>query len=462
MRKSISAILYISLLLAGGACKKFVQVQPPSNAIITSEVFADSADATAGITGIYINMWNRGSATMGNSGVDLYAGTSSDEMTGTSTLSFTQEIDQNVITITNPYVASLWTTAYAYIYQANACITGASASTALTSTLRSRVIGEAKFVRAFMDFNLVNLFGAVPLVVSTDFNVTSVQPRTSVDSVYAQILADLQSADSLLSPDPVPITNLRPNRYTVWALLARVYLFRQQWANAETYATKAVNGNFTLLNNLDSVFLNGSREAIWQMPPPAANYETTVGQYIIPYSSGVLPQYIATPQLIAAFEPGDKRRVHWVDSALVGTTTYYYPYKYKLGQDISTTPKEAYMVFRLAEQYLIRAEARAEEGTNLNGAISDLNVIRTRAGLPPTAASTKGAVLSAIQHERQVELCFEWAHRWYDLKRTGAADTVLGPPGNVKPDWTPTAVLYPIPYTQTQNNPFLTQNPGYN
>ena len=108
------------LLLTMVSCRKFIQVPPPSNSIVTTQVFSDSASAIAGITGIYINMWNRGTNTTGSGSVDLYAGASSDEMTGTSTVSFMQEIDLNNITTTNSYTQSIWTNAYSYIYDANA------------------------------------------------------------------------------------------------------------------------------------------------------------------------------------------------------------------------------------------------------------------------------------------------------------------------------------------------------
>ncbi|HEY0298808.1 MAG TPA: RagB/SusD family nutrient uptake outer membrane protein, partial [Arachidicoccus sp.] len=77
-------------------------------------------------------------------------------------------------------------------------------------------------------------------------------------------------------------------------------------------------------------------------------------------------------------------------------------------------------------------------------------------------ATTQQDILNAVMHERQVELCFEGGHRWFDLKRTNSIDTTLGAPKNEKTGWQPSAALYPIPYTETQLNPFLTQNPGYN
>ena len=118
------------------------------------------------------------------------------------------------------------------------------------------------------------------------------------------------------------------------------------------------------------------------------------------------------------------------------------------------------MVLRFAELYLIRAEARAQQNklTGANSAASDINVIRTRAGLSNTTATTQAALLLAVEKERQVELFTEWGHRWFDLRRTGRIDAVLSA---VKPTWKPTAALFPIPYLEIQRNPLLTQNNGY-
>ena len=117
------------------------------------------------------------------------------------------------------------------------------------------------------------------------------------------------------------------------------------------------------------------------------------------------------------------------------------------------------MVLRLAEQYLIRAEARAQQNTNLTGAIDDLNIIRERAGIPDLLTSLdQPQVLSAVAHERQTELFAEWAHRWLDLKRRDQADVVLSA---IKSTWKPTAILYPIPVTELQSDPNLVQNAGY-
>jgi len=130
---------------------------------------------------------------------------------------------------------------------------------------------------------------------------------------------------------------------------------------------------------------------------------------------------------------------------------------------------EYFMVLRLGEQYLIRAEARVRLG-NLNGAIDDLDKIRTRAGLTPVATSNPGisqsALIDKILHEKQVELFSEWGHRWLDLKRTGKIDEVMQVVNPFKTNgsvqWQPHQALYPLPYTELQRAPNLVQNPGYN
>ena len=116
------------------------------------------------------------------------------------------------------------------------------------------------------------------------------------------------------------------------------------------------------------------------------------------------------------------------------------------------------MVFRLGEQYLIHAEAAAELG-NLGTALSDLNTVRARAGLGASTAATQADLLTAIMHERQVELFTEWGNRWFDLNRTGTAGTVLNAE---KGGFQPYMALYPVPFSQIQVNILLSQNPGYN
>jgi hypothetical protein len=181
-----------------------------------------------------------------------------------------------------------------------------------------------------------------------------------------------------------------------------------------------------------------------------------VGYLVIPGSPDVVPNYTISNSLLNSFEPDDNRKVKWISSNLVDGQSYSFPYKYKQGIDASDRG-EYDMVLRLAEQYLIRAEARAEQGES-DGALSDVNIIRNRAGLSGLINSDKDSMLVSITHERQCELFAEWGHRWMDLKRTGQIDAVLGAE---KPAWKNTSALLPIPLVELGKNPKLYQNPGY-
>jgi hypothetical protein len=154
----------------------------------------------------------------------------------------------------------------------------------------------------------------------------------------------------------------------------------------------------------------------------------------------------------------------WIDSTKYMGIQYYYPYKYQIGRSqasITGPYIEYYMVLRLAEQYLIRAEAEANgAGNGINDAIVDLNYIRSRANLLPYAGPVdQNSVLNAIFHERQIEFFSEWGHRWLDLKRTGQAVTTLSAAKKI--NILSSSLLYPIPISELQADPNLSQNPGY-
>src|SRR5665213_992444 len=440
------------------SCRKFLEIPPPRNQLVNSEIFADSADATNAVIGIYINMMQDFSLNIVNGGLTLYPGLSSDELYPTSNIVDENDFYKNEISASNNLnSSSLWGNAYNILYDANACLEGLAKSN-IPDTVKNQLIGEVKFIRGFVFFNLTNLYGPVPLVISTDYHQNQILPRSSSDTVYAHIVNDLKDARNLLSVNYPTAGRFRPNRYSASALLAKVYLYQKNWPETETIATQVIDaGMYSLEPDLNNVFLTGSNETIWKLSSVIPGLETWEGYFFVPTSSDVVPSYIITDTLLNAFEYGDERRQKWLNKNTVNGNDYYYPYKYKLGYDGLSVPLEGYVVFRLSEQYLIRAEARAQED-NLNGAISDLNFIRNRAGLQNTTATDQTSVLSAIQHERQVELFCEWGNRWFDLKRTGKANAVLS---LIKPGWQANDTLYPIPQIELNSNPFLSQNPGY-
>src|SRR5690606_30233139 len=178
---------------------------------------------------------------------------------------------------------------------------------------------------------------------------------------------------------------------------------------------------------------------------------------------GAVPRYLVTSFLLDQFENGDQRLLEWIGETTVNDTHYRYPYKYK-NKSASEVPTENYMIFRLGEMILTRAEAAAHLN-NLDQAIKDINVVRKRAGLLeiPMDERSQEDVLDAVMKERQTELCFEWGYRWFDLKRNvtdaSSASSVLH---THKSGYKPTSNLYPIPQAQRDLNNLLEQNKGYN
>jgi len=457
----------LALVLPAFSCKKLIEI--PANApgnIVTSQVFTDSGSAVAAVTGIYSGfMGSFGSFDFPSGAITLYTGLSGDELGYTGTGQSSQAFFQNQLLPTTQNISDLWQGAYgsSRLYQINACIEGLSANKTLSASLKNQLTGEVKTARAFFYFNLVNLFGPVPLVVSTDYQINNTLPRSDTGLVYQQIVADLTDAEKQLSAPYPSAGRERPNLYTALALHARVNLYRQRWAEAEAAASKVIDaGVYHLETDVANVFFAGSAEAIWQLPPGGGvfnpNMVTTEGYLFVPdmiYTQ--VPPYVISDHLYAAFGTGDERLTNWINTSTDGVHTYHYPAKYKRSYSNYSSPAEDYMVLRLGEQYLVRAEARAEQN-NIAGALDDVNTIRERAGLADTAAATQADMLGILMRERQLELSCEWGHRWYDLKRTGTISTVLG---TEKPGWKPSAAYYPIPLNQIKLNPRLTQNEGY-
>lgn len=442
------------LMLFICSCKKTVSIDPPVNQLTNDKVFATDNSAIAAMAGIYARF-------IATSIYDylptLLPALSADELNNYTTISNYTTFNNNAILPSDTYNKNLWAVSYNIIYQANALIENLQSSTTISTATQTQLTGEAKFIRAFMYFELVNFYADVPLVTTTNVAQTSIAARTAKMQVYQQIIADLKDAQNLLTNTYAGPDRARANQSAATALLARVYLYQQDWQNAAAQATTLINnsGTYSLVStsNLAGAFQKGSMETIFQFA--TANGFTDIGNTIIPGSTA--PNFAFTNDFIGAIEVGDQRKINWMKPIINGTTTYYYPYKYRQRTTAATNP-EYLVVLRLGEQYLIRAEAKAQQGTDLTGAAADLNMIRNRVGLLPTTATTQATLLTAIEKERRIELFTEWGHRWFDLKRTGRADAVLG---NLKPGWQTNVALYPIPLTELSANPSLIQNAGY-
>lgn len=439
--------------VALASCKKFVEIAPPVNLLNADEVFTDDKTATAAIVGIYSDM--EFSLPVGTY-LTLLPGLSADELVYTSNDNNYLQLGNNTCSPENPYTGAVWGI-YSTIYEANSCIQGIQKSSDLTPDIKNQLLGEALFSRAFCYFYLVNLFGDVPLVTTTDYRINDTLSRASSPKIVQQMITDLTRAQALLSPDYPALQRVRPNKWTATSLLARVYLYSARWADAESQASAVINSGLYSLSGLDSVFLDLSNETIWQLMPVNPYLNTAEAINFIPGSPTQIPTFPLTADLVNAFEPGDNRLTAWTGNTVIGGQAFYYPYKYKNGGGGSVT--EYHVVLRLAEQYLIRAEARMQQ-SNILGAVGDLNIIRARAGLTSLSSSlTPDETAAALQQERRIELFAELGHRWLDLKRTAKADIVIGA---LKPaTWKTTDALWPVPQAQRTANPSLTQNKGY-
>lgn len=448
------------------SCKKLLKVDPPTSQIENKVVFSSDVTATAAVLGIYVTYLSNGFACGNNTGVLSLAALSSDEMFHTNPENKDMiEFEKNQLTAENTVLLPIWSSIYQSIYQANSILEGLQQSTGIGDAAKRQLSAEAYFARAYAYFYAVNLFGDVPLAMSTDYITNSKLPRTATSEIYAKIKEDLQTAETLIDEEYLTMDyeKVRPNKATVRALLARVHLYMGSWAEAEASATAVIadEARYALTPVLTDVFLTNSSEAIWQLRNGGnSNTGRTNEAYFFSPESAV-ENHLLTEDLVQSFEPGDKRKAAWVGDVTFNGKPAWHMYKYK--QYVFSGPLTEYsMVFRLAEQYLIRAEARAKQNklTGPASAASDIDSIRHRAGLPPTTATTLPEIMESIMQERRIELFVEAGHRWMDLKRWGKAGEVLSIiKGN---NWQATDVLYPVPLTELDKNPALNpQNDGY-
>lgn len=447
-------IIFISLILSG--CEDYLEVDDPLGQIPHEMIFQDEATATAAVTTLYSKLRDETLITGNLLGLNVIMGLYADELDYYGPPGTTMENFYNHTVIAgNETVRSTWNTSYNLIYLCNAILEGLDNSTAISQDLKDQLKGETLFVRSLTYFYLVNLFGDVPYTTYTDYEINKNLSRTDEQEVYTNITQDLLLARSLLIEQYPSGERIRANRFVADALLARIYLYMGNYQQADIYASEVINHTqLYLLEILENEFLKESNSAILQLKP-RQNGENTNEAGIFLFEVG--PPFLVglSPYVANGFEEGDLRRQLWVKETGSEDQLWFMANKYKMRENTGTTVEYS-IVFRLAEQYLIRAEARLNTG-NLTGAASDLNMLRSRAGLP--LVDTFVDLQAVLLQERKSELFTEQAHRWFDLKRLGRAEEFLSP---LKPNWSQTHLLLPIPEAELTINPNLQpQNPGY-
>lgn len=457
-RPLLSLLALISIAPVIKSCDDFTETPMPITELNAMAVFEDLSTANAARANLYAQIRDNGMLTGKTTGMSKEMGLYGDELTwfGSSTQSSALFFN-NTLMATNSSVENWWNNCYSQIYAANALMEGLERSEKLKASDKKVLIGHAKFARALVHLYLVQLYGAVPYIASTDYNVNKTIQRMPEAEVYDKIIEDLEAAIVMLPADYNNATRSLANSFAAQALLSRAYLYAGKWAEASNSASAVLNNTslYVWETELNNVFLKGSTTTIWQYAARTPTRNTDDGSTFI-FNAAPPTAVALTSQQMAAFELGDQRKIKWTRARVKEDLTFYHAYKYKkIGGETPQT--ECTVVLRMGEQYLIRAEARARQG-ELISAKEDLNKIRNRAGLANTTAATATELLQAILHERQVELFTEFGHRFIDLKRFGALDTALA----YKGDWNSTEQYLPLPQTELNLNPNLgSQNAGY-
>ncbi|HEX8424922.1 RagB/SusD family nutrient uptake outer membrane protein [Hymenobacter sp.] len=434
------------VLLSLTACEdKFLDIQSETS-LTTGTFFKTQADFQSAVNGIYqpLRGLYSNAFVMGEMHSDntYYIYNPSDRGQFES-----ENIAEFILLPTNGISTNKYVTNYRIISRANQVLSLIDAAT-FDETARNTLKGEALFLRAMAYFELVRYFGSVPLHLTpvTDRSQAAL-PLASPDDVYKQIVADAQQAATLLPGKKTQIAG-RATSGAAKTLLGDVYMVQKQYALAETVLKEVVaSGDYTLLPNYAAVFDPTSKnngESVFEV-----QYQVGSDGYASNFIYQFLPRPIAaatvgtltgvsnpqgllvleafntpTPDLIAAYEPNDRRKEVSIGTApATDGTVYPFVKKYLHPHTQFGLTNDNWPVYRYAEVLLLLAEALTEQGKTAE-AVPLLNQIRTRAGLAGTTQTSQAGLRDAIARERRVELAFE-NKRWLDLVRTGKAVEVM-------------------------------------
>lgn len=446
MKKKLIYILVVGLMAA--SCTKIFDVYPTAS-IADDEAIKDKSGVQHALAGTY-NALQQG----GMYGMDfpILGDLAADNLKWSGTSQDYGQIEEKPIPADNSIVEGLWASAYDGINRANNIIIKLPSIEGLNLDELNQFMGEALFIRSLLYYNLTMYFGNVPLKLEPTNNLDKIDvaPTQRLD-VLQQIAVDLTLAKDYLSAAKVPG---RANTYSASALLAKVRLTQFHFTGEKSYTLAAkdeasrviTQGGYELEPEYANLFgpTSTSAESVFEVVYDLQNFNR-LAQYF--FSRALIGRYEISPKqsFIDSFEPGDVRLTGsiWYDEANL-------PYGAKY-VDVAGGTDRVY-VLRLADLYLIRAEANAYGDGSEEDIIADIDAVRTRAGLPATTASGKEQLKLAIEKERNHELAFE-GHRWIDLVRTKRAAGVLG----IDPKYT----LFPIPLSEVQTNNNMTQNIGY-
>ncbi|EMR00656.1 RagB/SusD family nutrient uptake outer membrane protein [Cesiribacter andamanensis] len=478
---SLTAFLLLGLGLGLSSCEDFLE-EDPQDRIAQSNFYATAQDAESAVNAIYAYL---GSYSAGNTAGIYHStfwitvGLASDEMINNQlgTL-WNDELGTFSHNAENANALEIWQMHYKVIYLANIAIDRIPLIN-MDPTLRDRLVNEAKFLRGLMYFNLVRMYGRVPLLVSE--NSPLFPEAASPEAIYGQIIQDLTAAEAL--PPDGSIQEGRATRGAAKALLAKVYLTQGNFPLASAKALEVINsGTYALWEDFADVFKlssRGGKEAIFSVgfgDADGAIIFWEVGQFNVRLLPAELSRHraavsnthgwqVATPDLYNSFSDEDERKAVTFMTELVADNGNVIPLSrihiQKFWDSVADPTAGGsyndFPVIRYADVLLIYAEAKAEEG-DFTTANLYLNRVRNRAGLADVEITGIAAFREAILEERRKEFVAE-GHRWFDLVRMNKLEEKVQQAKGLPVD--PAYYLFPIPQRERNVNPNLPQNTGY-
>lgn len=455
MKSKIYSIIFLSAILIFGSCSKELNTTP-FNSIDQNSALKTSSDVEGLLVGAYADL---GVADLYGGGVFVTADLLGDfnEIFWAGTYQGMTQIKNKAIPIDDGFVQNTWTGGYKVINDVNNVL---SAITVVTAAKQNRVEGEAKFIRGSVYFDLVRLFAkawndgspaandGVPLKLTPTIELSGAAdqiPRDKVSVVYDQVIKDLTEAEAKL-----PATNgFFASKYSAAAMLARVYLQKGDYAKAQDAADRVIkSGKFKLTQaNADGIIeeflytrakaVDNTSEDVFAMQVTTTAGNNTFQTFYSELGRGDIS--INNPHF-GLYEPNDLR------INLINGDGYSAKFDNLYGN---------VHIIRLAEMYLIRAEANFRLVASVGATpVDDINTIRNRAGL----ASVSTVTLDDILKERKIELSFEGV-TLHDIKRLGVSTGYFTGGGGLL--FTSPKLIFPIPKRDRIVNPNLTQNEGY-
>ncbi len=451
MKKFIVPISILAVVQFS-SCKKILEVDPVE---FTSDdiTIVDENSARTAVRGVYNQLASNGYYGYTFQTLGFFSG---DNIQYTGSQTVNNQLTNHDVKADLSALSTAWSAIYNTINRANHVIEKVPALTStstLTQAVKDQLVGEAYFIRAISYFDLARTWGGVQLVLEPTKSASE-RPslsRSTLEETYQQVISDLETAEGLL---PATTNRIRATRKTVWALRSRVHLYRQEWALAETYASQLLDdvANYALVQPYQNFFANNSSntsESVLELYYSTAVTNNQASQWL-PTTKGGVGWIRPTDQLVQLLNDpgrGGNRSSLLQKQVISGVDNWFGNLYYRADR---TDP--AFLI-RVAEVLLNRAEARANQD-KLETALTDLNKIRARAGIPLLEETAdKNELLLAIEQERRLEFALE-NHRWYDLVRTNRAAAVLGITD-------PNKLVLPLPFRELLVDPQLVQNPGY-